>query len=473
MSARRIDALTSRHGGTLLFACLCLAVALGLGLRVGTAIDGTYEGPDARAYNYIAKSLYINGSFDDDGLGERGIKGAAEWSPGTPLLYAGVYYLTGGANPLIGRLLVALLGGLSVLIVYLIARRCTEWLPGRRAGPAASVTAAFATAAYPGLFHFFGTTLSEPLAEFLLPATVLSFLWASDADRERVRRYALPGLLLGITTLTRPEYLTIGLLFIVIALVRVARRRKFRAGLAAAGLVAVTFLVPVALWSWHNYNVLGRFVPVTAGGGKVLFIGTYLPGKGMNDSTKRELLRLYPDLRLKRYRGLPYYSRRELSVTDMDPLLDRVVRKYPALERDQALGKIGRENMVRFSKRHPLQYLHMLMVKAWFVWMWGALWATDMLLLALHRVLIVPAFLGLGLIAWKSRWQALVLLTPIVGLTFVMMLFQAAPRRALPSLPLVFIGTGVALVWLYLQVKKLIDRRTGSARDTIGANDTA
>ena len=35
---------------------------------------------------------------------------------------------------------------------------------------------------------------------------------------------------------------------------------------------------------------LGRFVPVSTGGGKALFIGTYLPGDGLHDGVKQHLL---------------------------------------------------------------------------------------------------------------------------------------------------------------------------------------
>ena len=35
---------------------------------------------------------------------------------------------------------------------------------------------------------------------------------------------------------------------------------------------------------------LGRFVPVSTGGGKALFIGTYLPGDGIHEGVKQHLL---------------------------------------------------------------------------------------------------------------------------------------------------------------------------------------
>ena len=52
------------------------------------------------------------------------------------------------------------------------------------------------------------------------------------------------------------------------------------------------------------------------GGGKALFIGTYLPGDGLHLDVKRELIR--------RQRGRVNLSATELSRTSMTPLLDRV-----------------------------------------------------------------------------------------------------------------------------------------------------
>ena len=46
-------------------------------------------------------------------------------------------------------------------------------------------------------------------------------------------------------------------------------------------------------WTLHVSNAEGRFVPISTGGGKALFIGTYLPGNGLHLDVKRELLRQF------------------------------------------------------------------------------------------------------------------------------------------------------------------------------------
>ncbi len=48
---------------------------------------------------------------------------SSNYSPGLPLLAAGVYQASGGVHPRLARLVLAVIGTLSVLFAYLIGRR--------------------------------------------------------------------------------------------------------------------------------------------------------------------------------------------------------------------------------------------------------------------------------------------------------------------------------------------------------------
>ena len=166
---------------------------------------------------------------------------------------------------------------------------------------------------------------------------MLAFLWASDGGR--LWRWLAPGALLGLTTLTRPEYLPFVALFALLALARVwlGHRAGLVPGLVAALLLVVAFCGVLAPWTVRNYLVLDRFVPVTTGGGKALFVATYLPGE------RPPAARQAPaDRPLLRQEGPPLHA--GAASTEMEPLLDRVAKKYPDLGRDAALARIGREN---------------------------------------------------------------------------------------------------------------------------------
>ena len=43
---------------------------------------------------------------------------------------------------------------------------------------------------------------------------------------------------------------------------------------------SLAFALVLAPWTVRTFIVLDRFVPVTTGGGKALFVATYLPGGG-------------------------------------------------------------------------------------------------------------------------------------------------------------------------------------------------
>ena len=117
-------------------------------------------------------------------------------------------------------------------------------------------------------------------------------------------------------------------------------------------LFVAAFALVLAPWTIRNFVVLDKFVPVTTGGGKALFVATYLPGDGRQLRVKRELIR--------RFEHKQDVTDREVADTQMKDLLDKVARKYPDLERDAALAKIGRENFRKYVREEPVEYAGMV-----------------------------------------------------------------------------------------------------------------
>ena len=425
----RLRTLPERHGGRVVLGLLIAILALGLALRAQAALTPPEDvGNDAAAYMAIAKGLYTDGHY-----GGAGQSNPNDWSPGAPLLYGGVYFLTGGVHVKAALLLVALLGTGTILLTYLLARRL--------AGPVAGVAAAFLAATYPAFVENNGRLLAEPVALFWLPAAMLAFLWASDGGR--IWRWLAPGALLGLTTLTRPEYLPFVALFALLALARVwlGHRKGLAPGIAAAALLVVAFCGVLAPWTARNAIVLDRFVPVTTGGGKALFVATYLPGDGRQQLVKRQLI--------ERYYGkkdLPYEQVRD---TEMEPLLNRVAKTYPEVGRDAALARIGRENFVKYASEQPLDYAWMVIRKIQNMWDRGSSAAmSPKFWFAYHKVLVFWALAALLALAYRRRWETLPIGLTILGITLIGGLLLAVPRRALPLMPFVIALAGVTIAWL-------------------------
>ena len=121
-----------------------------------------------------------------------------------------------------------MLGTLTILVVYLLARRVASALRPE-AAQTAGLLGAGMLAIYPYFVFDSGRLMSEPLGALTLTSALLAFLWALEAPHRWA--FAVPGLLLGVTALARPEYLLFSLVFGLIALFVVTRRRGRRPGL--------------------------------------------------------------------------------------------------------------------------------------------------------------------------------------------------------------------------------------------------
>lgn len=422
----RLRTLPERHGRVTL-ALLALILALGLGLRAYRTVEPVaMPGDDSHAYYALAKSLYEEGSY-----GGEGFRDPNDWSPGAPLLYSAAFYATGGAREGTARAVEALLGLAAIVVVYLLGCR----LNCRPAG----LLAAFGVAVYPPFIHSTGILASEPPAIFTLPAAVLAYLWASE--KRSAWSWLLPGALFGATALIRPEYLVVGAAFVALAAIRVWRERGRRSGLAAGALLLAGLVAVLAPWTARNAVELGRFVPVSTGGGKALYVGTYLPADGDYQRVKALLVR--------RYRGRDLEPGSEaLDRVKPTPLFDRVARRYPDLSRDAALGRIGKDNLSKFLGEDPLGYTGMTVRKAGRMWSAGVGEAMSAGVGRVAQVLLVLlGLVGLAVLCARRRWwEAIACATPIALVTLVGAATLAAPRRNEVLMTLVLTLAAVAVV---------------------------
>jgi len=425
-----IRALPQRYGKRTLIALGAIAL-LGLVVRAYVVVNPVeHPGDDSRAYYALSKSLYTEQSF-----GGPEFEDSSDWSPGAPFLYAASFYATGGAREGTARIVEALLGVATILVVFALGWR----LGGRDHGRWVGLFAAFAIAIYPPFIHTTGELMSEPPAMLTLPAAILAFLWASD--RRETWPWLVPGLLFGLTALFRPEYLLVGAAFVVLAAIRVGRAREWRLGLAGAGVLLVALILPILPWTVRNYVVLDKVVPISTGGGKALYVGTYLPADGEYQRVKRILAERYMGP------GLSKFTPTDLDAIDPAPLFDKVAKRHPDLPRDEALGKLGKENFEKYFGEDPWGYLAMTARKVGRMWSSGvgeAMSTTAGRAVQIALVLLVLA--GFVLLGLRRRWWELVVLaTPIVLITAVGAISLAAPRRNEVLMTLVFPLAGLAL----------------------------
>ena len=294
--------------------------------------------------------------------------------------------------------------------------------------------------------------MSEPPAIFMLPASVLAFIWADRRMRtegaslwSRVWPWILPGIGFGLTALIRPEYLSVCAAFALFLLIRAWIKSGFGPALLASALFFLAVLIPIIPWTIHNEHTLGRVVPISTGSGKALFTGTYYPGDGEYQQVKAELYfqqtgnRLDPDST-------------ELEEVDPVPLFDRVAREYkaendlPDLDRDAALGRLGKENFSKYFGENPVGYVGMSFRKIGRMWSSGVGEAMSSPLgRAIQILLVLAGLAGLVLLAWRRRWEAIAVGLPIATVTAVASLTLAPPRRNEILMTLVLPLAAVAL----------------------------
>lgn len=424
-----------RNGGGVTLAALAAILLLGLGLRVGEAWNGRAPVFDAAAYAKIAANVDEGNGYT---AGPTATQPSSDYSPGLPLLAAGIYELSGGVHERLARVILAFLGTLSILFAYLLARRLRrathrahQGVLDASRGAVAGLVAAGVVAIYPALLEYQGMLMGEPLAATLLAGAVLATLWAADG---RSRRWVLPGLLFGALALVRPEYLAVAVLVALLVGVRELRAGR-RIGLAKPAILLGGLAIAVAPWTIRNAVELHRFVPVSTGGGQVLFAGSYLPSGGDPERVGVGVVERHPEL------FAPGAARR----LRLEQILARLAaHRHPRMETDEALAKMGRERLEDAIGEEPLTYAGFVAAKVGRIWAYGPrdvmrqpAWAL------MHWLLLGFGLLGLAALAARRRWEALLLATVFLAVTAISAVLVASPRRVLVTIPLVAALAGV------------------------------
>lgn len=452
------NGLVARNGGRWGFAALVAILLLGAGLRVGEAWDGRAPVFDAAAYAAIAKNLDEGNGFT---VGAKATQPSSDYSPGLPLFVAGLYKVTGGVHERLARVVLALIGTLAVLFTYLLALRlataslfrnsdsdlCSpEGDKGQRVGPRdpkavrPALVAALAVAIYPATIEYTGMLMTEPLAATLLAGGILGILWAAEGtprgDAALPWRWLVPGLTLGALALVRPEYLAIGLLLALLVFLRQLRHAEWKRALLAGILVALGIVVVVAPWTIRNAIALDRFVAVSTGGGQVLYAGTYLPSDGNPEKVGAAVVAENPQL----------FGPHAVENLRLEQILARLAEaRYPGMEPDQALSKMGREQLRTDISDHFGEYVEFVAAKVGRIWSHGprAIMRTPVWE-ALHWALLTLGLLGLALLAYLRRWEALLIGAVFLAVTLISAFLVASPRRVLVLIPLLSACAGAA-----------------------------
>jgi hypothetical protein len=186
----------------------------------------------------------------------------------------------------------------------------------------------------------------------------------------------------------------------------------------------------------------------------VLFAGTYIPSDGDPERVGKEVLERHPALtkRLAAENGIaPPQPAAVIERVRLEQILSALAaQRYPGLETDRALARMGRERLWRDVSEEPAAYAGFVTAKVARLWSPGPRRVMEQLpWTLLHWATVLCALLGLAVLFRSGRRQeALLLATVLVAITAVSALLVASPRRVLVMVPLLAALAGVGAAWL-------------------------
>lgn len=406
---------------------------------------GTINSLDSKFYKEVAASL-VEG---------RGLpRGPLTFNPLYPYFLAGVYRIF-GKSELAPRALQAALGIITIVLVYLSAKRMVEG--PRKRKPDGEITAEAASLMallYAPLLIYEGILLGATLEVFLLAAafSISLSLDSSLGDRlaqvkgELSRKIALScaflGLCLGAGSLARPNLFLI--LAVSVPIWMVARSRRKRAGLFYA-VIVIAFTVLAALPALvHNLETDRRFVPVTAHGGINFYIGNRGGSQGVFSP---------PDDMRADMRGLLIDARERAeaacgrAMSDVDVSNYYLELAFEEIGRDKArwLKLIGKKLLLFFNKEEVPDIPTAVFVRES---------SRIVKLLWFPYAAIAPLSVAGLVVLFRSKRKRSVVAIYFAACVLSVVSFYVNDRYRLPSVPIMLCLAAFFLSWSYREISR-------------------
>ena len=264
---------------------------------------------------------------------------SSNYSPGLPLFVAGLYKITGGAHERLARIVLALIGTLARPL------RLSDRAPALGAGRRADRRRGGGD--LPGAPRVPGDADDRAAGDDAAGGGRAGVLWAADRKGTGCLG-AARALLLGALALARPEYLAVAVLLAIVVFLAPAAGRSGGRSLGQAAVMLAAALVVIAPWTVRNAVALDRFVPISTGGGKALFAGSYLPSDG-DGRGRREAAALRATRQLARG-STADAARRSSRLASSRSSRRWRAQRYPELETDARAGPDGPANTL--GRRH-------------------------------------------------------------------------------------------------------------------------
>ncbi len=243
-----------------------VALAIRLAWVLSVSRDG-FASNDSLFYHAVASNIAHGGVYGNV-FGEP----SARWPPGWPAVLATLYTVF-GQHPVVGEVFNALLGAITVPLLYLLVKP--------HFGARVALIAAAMLCVMPGPILWTDMLVTETLFTLLLVVYFMLVMRASPTWKWA----AGLGLYVGLVAMVRSE----AIIWLAVPSVLWWRQIGWRAAvprLAAAGVVFLLALVP---WAVRNTQVMGSFIPLSTNAGETLYAGHNANANGMQNHPSDEL----------------------------------------------------------------------------------------------------------------------------------------------------------------------------------------
>jgi hypothetical protein len=223
----------------------------------------------------------------------------------------------------------------------------------------------------------------------------------------------------------------------------VGRGHRLRLAAVMAGCACLVLLP----WTVRNLIAFERLVPVSTGGGQVLYEGSYLPAGPNPEDITSHLFAEYPWIR-RQLGPLPWVSYRGLALAAL------AHRLHPDENTDAALTKMAVKAYADAAREEPLELTGFLVGKVWYGWTAPA---RNVMRFPVWRVLqlalLLAAAVGLIVGLARRRFDAFVLGAILLTITLIQAIYISSPRRTLVLLPEVSALAAFGLTWCASRVR--------------------
>ncbi len=253
-------------------------VALFLRLSAVFSQEETNKIPrgDASGYDKMAVNLVSGNGFAE--LKNGVISPVAYRPPVYPLFLAGIYSIFGHSYIAV-KIIQALIGALFCIVIFFIVNITYDSM---MIGLIASAGTALYKPFVSGFSYYGGPALllSEYFYMFMIGLAVLAVLYyIKNGD---IKIGVLSGIFMGLTILTRPEFVLFPIILIIYLLY--ISNLSIKALLKKYFIMYLFILLTMSPWVVRNYIVYKEFIPLNTLGGRIFWLGNNsLANGGMTD----------------------------------------------------------------------------------------------------------------------------------------------------------------------------------------------